>query len=73
MEPFFTQLISGIQAELSRTTPALLFTVAEDQDAEIAMYRSWWAQRRVDGVFLVDLQIGDQRVAVLEELQMPPW
>ena len=35
------------------------------------MYRSWWAQRRVDGVFLVDLQVGDRRVAVLEELRMP--
>ena len=71
MEPFFTQLISGIQAELSQDHTPLLFSMAEDQDAEIAMYRSWWAQRRVDGVFLVDLQVGDRRVAVLEELKMP--
>jgi DNA-binding LacI/PurR family transcriptional regulator len=71
VEPWFTQLISGIQAELSGDRTALLFTVAEDQDAEIALYRSWWAQRRVDGVFLVDLQAGDRRVAVLEELTMP--
>jgi len=71
VEPWFTQLISGIQAELSGDHTALLFTMAEDQDAEIALYRSWWAQRRVDGVFLVDLQIGDRRVSVLEELRMP--
>ena len=71
MEPFFMQLISGIQAELSGGETALLFTTAEDQAAEIEMYRSWWAQHRVDGVFLVDLQIGDQRVPVLEELRMP--
>jgi DNA-binding LacI/PurR family transcriptional regulator len=71
MEPFFMQLISGIQTELSGGHTALLFTTAESQAAEIAMYRSWWAQRRVDGVFLVDLQIGDQRVPVLEELRMP--
>jgi DNA-binding LacI/PurR family transcriptional regulator len=71
VEPWFTQLISGIQAELSGEHTALLFTMAEDQDAEIALYRSWWAQRRVDGVFLVDLQIGDRRVAILEELRMP--
>jgi len=71
VEPWFTQLISGIQAELSGDHTALLFTMAEDQDAEIALYRSWWAQRRVDGVFLVDLQIGDRRVAILEELKMP--
>jgi DNA-binding LacI/PurR family transcriptional regulator len=70
-EPFFMQLISGIQAELSTDHAALLFTMAEDQDAEIALYRRWWAQRRVDGVFLVDLQIEDRRVAILEELHMP--
>jgi DNA-binding LacI/PurR family transcriptional regulator len=71
VEPFFMQLISGIQAELSADHTSLLFTVAEDQDAEIATYRSWWAQRRVDGVFLVDLQIDDRRVSILEELRMP--
>jgi DNA-binding LacI/PurR family transcriptional regulator len=71
VEPWFMQLISGIQGELSTDHTPLLFTMAEDQDAEIAMYRSWWAQRRVDGVFLVDLQIGDARVPVLEELRMP--
>jgi DNA-binding LacI/PurR family transcriptional regulator len=71
VEPFFQQLISGIQAELAAARQPLLFTVAEDQAAEIAMYRSWWAQRRVDGVFLVDLQINDERVGVLEKLHMP--
>ena len=71
VEPYFMQLISGIQAELSQNHVTLLFTVAEDQDAEIAMYRAWWAQRQVDGVFLVDLRVDDHRVAVLEELGMP--
>ncbi|MGO9078948.1 MAG: LacI family DNA-binding transcriptional regulator [Streptosporangiaceae bacterium] len=71
IEPFFMQLLSGIQAELSRDHTALLFTMAEDQAAEMETYRSWWAQRRVDGVFLVDLQVGDQRVPMLGNLQMP--
>ncbi|WP_055591414.1 LacI family DNA-binding transcriptional regulator, partial [Streptacidiphilus griseoplanus] len=64
-------LISGIQAELSSDGTPLLFTVAEDQRAELDTYRAWWAQRRVDGVFLVDMQTQDARVAVLEELGMP--
>src|ERR1700691_2581796 len=51
LEPFFMQLISGIQSELSADGTPLLFTVAEDQQAELAIYRSWWARRRVDGVF----------------------
>ncbi len=71
VEPFFMQLISGIQAELSLEHTALLFTVAEDQAAELELYQSWWARRRVDGVFLVDLQIDDQRVAFLQEMRMP--
>src|SRR6516225_2817349 len=70
-EPFFMQLVGGIQAELTRQHITLLFTMAEDQDAEIEMYRRWWAQRRVDGVFVVDLQVNDRRIPVLEELHMP--
>ncbi len=71
IEPYFSQLIAGIQDELSQRHVLLLFTHAEDQAAEIEMYRTWWAQRRVDGVFVVDLQVRDRRVAVLEELGMP--
>jgi DNA-binding LacI/PurR family transcriptional regulator len=71
IEPYFMQLISGIQAELSRQHVTLLFTMAEDAGAEIEMYRRWWAQRRVDGVVLVDLQVNDSRIGVLEELHMP--
>ena len=71
LEPFFMQLISGIQAELARDATPLLFTLAQDQQAEIALYRDWSARRAVDGVFLVDLQVDDARVAVLRELQLP--
>ncbi len=70
-EVFFMQLISGIQAELAQNHITLLFTMAEDQAEEIRMYRTWWAQRKVDGVFLVDLQVRDRRIGVLEELSMP--
>ncbi len=71
IEPYFMQLISGIQAELSQQHVTLQFTMVEDQEAEIGMYRTWWAQRKVDGVFLVDLQVSDRRVAVLAELGIP--
>ncbi|MFC4884897.1 LacI family DNA-binding transcriptional regulator [Streptomyces beijiangensis] len=71
LEPFFMQLISGIQSELTRDATPLMLTMAEDQAAEVALYKSWWAQRRVDGVFLVDLQADDARVTVLEQLGMP--
>jgi len=70
-EIFFMQLISGIQGELAGKHVTLLFTLAENQADEIRLYRSWWAQRKVDGVFLVDLQVRDRRIRVLEELSMP--
>jgi DNA-binding LacI/PurR family transcriptional regulator len=71
IEQYFMQLLSGIQTELAGHHVTLLFTMAENADDEIRMYRQWWAQRRVDGVIVVDLQVNDRRVGVLEELNMP--
>ncbi|HEX9624305.1 MAG TPA: LacI family DNA-binding transcriptional regulator [Streptosporangiaceae bacterium] len=80
VEPYFMQLISGIQDELSGSSgdaglagdhTALLFTLVQDTKAEIELYRNWWAQRRVDGVFLVDLQVRDRRIAVVRDLGLP--
>jgi DNA-binding LacI/PurR family transcriptional regulator len=71
IEPFLMRLVSGIQAELAPHQVTLLFTMTEDSDAEIELYRQWWAQRRVDGVFVVDLRVNDPRVPALEKLRMP--
>jgi DNA-binding LacI/PurR family transcriptional regulator len=71
IDPFFMQLISGIQAELAAHQLLLQFTMTEDVGAEIDLYRQWWAQRRVDGVFIVDLQVDDCRIAAIEKLRMP--
>ena len=70
-ETFFMQLISGIQAELTEDHITLQFAMVEDQAEEIRMYRTWWAQRKVDGVFLVDLQVRDRRISALTGLGMP--
>ena len=71
IEPFFMQLISGIQADLTKHHVTLQFSMAEDQQDEIDLYRLWWAQRRVDGVFVYDLQRDDRRIGLLERLRMP--
>jgi DNA-binding LacI/PurR family transcriptional regulator len=71
IEPYFMQLVSGIQAELAPHQIMLQFTMTEDMDAEIELYRQWWAQRRVDGVFVVDLQVDDRRIPAIENLRMP--
>ncbi|WP_309054020.1 LacI family DNA-binding transcriptional regulator [Streptomyces sp.] len=71
LEPFFGQLLSGLQAALSTRGTALQLLVVEDTAAEIEVYRRWTSEHRVDGFVLVDLQVRDPRVPVLEELGVP--
>jgi DNA-binding LacI/PurR family transcriptional regulator len=71
IEPFFMELISGLEAELSARSYALTLQVVADVGAELEVYRRWWAERRVDGVILVDLRMNDERVPELEKLGLP--
>ncbi|MFB7467935.1 LacI family DNA-binding transcriptional regulator [Streptomyces sp. NPDC056224] len=71
VESFFLQLVSGIQEVLSAARTALLFQVVEDIDAECAVYRRWWAERRVDGVLVVDPRMTDPRPELLRQLALP--
>ncbi len=71
LEPFFIELISGIESELSERSIALTIQLVHDVDQEIAVYRRWWAERRVDGVLMVDLRTDDPRVGELRRLGLP--
>jgi DNA-binding LacI/PurR family transcriptional regulator len=71
VEPFFIKLLSGIENTLAARSIALLLQVVPGHDAEVEAYRRWFAERRVDGIFLIDLRIEDKRVLVLEELGLP--
>ncbi len=70
-EPFFMELLAGIEAELSARSIALTIQVVQDVRAEVAVYRRWWAEHRVDGVFLVDLRTDDPRIDELVQLGLP--
>ena len=65
------KLLSGIENTLAARSTALLLQVVPDHDGEVEAYRRWWAERRVDGIFLIDLRVEDKRVLVLEELGLP--
>ncbi|MFD5830073.1 LacI family DNA-binding transcriptional regulator [Lentzea sp. NPDC060358] len=67
-EAFFFQLIAGMQSEMSS---ALLLQVVSSRSAEIELYQRWWAEHRVDGVFLVDLLVDDPRVELMSSLGLP--
>ncbi|MFD9738392.1 LacI family DNA-binding transcriptional regulator [Umezawaea sp. NPDC059074] len=71
VEPFFVQLIAGIQDALADGPTALLLQVTDDSAAELEAYRRWWAGRRVDGVLLADLRASDPRVDLVRELGLP--
>ncbi|GAA3274266.1 LacI family DNA-binding transcriptional regulator [Streptomyces lavendulae] len=71
VESFFLQLVSGIQEVLSAERIALLFQVVEDIEAECAVHRRWWAERRVDGVLVVDPRTSDPRPELLAGLGLP--
>lgn len=71
LEPFFMELISGLEEELAAHSYGLLVQMAHDEAAEAARYRSWWQERRVDGVLVCDVREGDERIAELGRLQMP--
>ncbi|WP_327107617.1 LacI family DNA-binding transcriptional regulator [Nonomuraea glycinis] len=71
VEPFFMELISGIETELSTRSYALMLQVVTSPEQEMEIYDRWWGEGRVDGAFLVDLRFADPRVSALKELGLP--
>lgn len=70
-ERFFFEFIVGMQGELAVDGLALVLQIVETTTEEISAYRSWWAQRRVDGAVVVDPHSEDPRLTVLGELGLP--
>jgi DNA-binding LacI/PurR family transcriptional regulator len=70
-EPFYTEFIAGVESELSARSIALTIQLARNVSDEIAVYRRWWGERRVDGILLVDLRVDDPRVEEIARLGLP--
>jgi DNA-binding LacI/PurR family transcriptional regulator len=70
-EPFYAQLIYGMQSILSARSVALLLQVVDDTEAELTVYRRWAGEQRVDGLLLVDPQTKDPRIQAVADLGMP--
>jgi DNA-binding LacI/PurR family transcriptional regulator len=73
VEPFFMALVSGLEAQLSTRSYALLLQMvpAGDTKAEIEVFRQWWIEGRVDGVLLCDIRADDPRVPAVAEIGVP--
>jgi DNA-binding LacI/PurR family transcriptional regulator len=62
--------VGGIERELAGAGIVLQLAIAQGVEAE-ETYRDWWASRRVDGVLVIDLEPGDQRIPLLRNLNVP--
>lgn len=70
-EPYFMELVAGIEQALAGQSTALVLKMVESLEEEIAVHDRWWAERRVDGVLVMELRAGDPRLAALNRLGMP--
>jgi DNA-binding LacI/PurR family transcriptional regulator len=71
VEVFRRELIAGIQTELSARGFGLALQFVASLDEEAAVHRRWAAERRVDGVLVIDLRVDDPRLPALAESGLP--
>ncbi|MDI5966141.1 LacI family DNA-binding transcriptional regulator [Streptomyces sp. SL13] len=69
-DPFFSTFIAGVESVLTARGHGLMLNVAAPAQ-EAATYRRLAADRRVDGVLITDLRVGDPRPALVTALRMP--
>lgn len=67
-DPFFPSFIAGVEDAFSVSGQVLVLAVATPGRQEEETYRGLAADRRVDGVILMDLRAGDPRIALVQEL-----
>ncbi|MFF7291101.1 LacI family DNA-binding transcriptional regulator [Microbacterium sp. NPDC008134] len=70
-DPFFPQFVAGVESFLSTVGYALVLQVVDGEEAEREAYSRFAHEARVDGVFLTDLRVEDERPAELSALGMP--
>lgn len=68
-EPYYMSQLAGVEAELGETGQSLLLRmVGTTPGLDVAVYRRWSAEGRVDGVLLFDITVDDPRPGLLDAL-----
>ena len=65
------EFIAGVEAELSPRSIGLTIQLVGSVEEEIEIYRRWFGEHRVDGVFVVDVRHDDPRVEALQAMGLP--
>lgn len=71
IDPYFMELFAGIEDELAGTDVALVVKLVTGRGEETGLYRRWGRERRVDGVLLLDYELGDTRADTLDSIGLP--
>lgn len=71
LDPFFGAFINGIESWIDERDFALVLQTSSDAAGALERYRRLAAGRRVDGVFLNEIEVDDPRVALVKELGLP--
>lgn len=71
LEPFYTDLLAGMEEELDAHGASVFVHVVPDLDAELVAYRQWAREGLVDAVVISDLVEGDPREQACRELGLP--
>ena len=71
VEVFRRQLIAGIQTELTERGFGLALQFVSDLAEEVDVHRRWSAERRVDGVLIIDPRPGDPRLEAVDRIGLP--
>lgn len=70
-EPYFHELIAGIERATLPSGHSVLMRVLPDHDQEARTYRKWAEQGRVACVLIVDVLLDDTRPALVRQLGLP--
>jgi len=71
LDPFFGAFIGGVEAYLDERDYALVLQMSSSATQTLDRYRRLAGDRRVDGVFLNEIEIDDARIALVRELELP--
>jgi DNA-binding LacI/PurR family transcriptional regulator len=70
-DPFFGEVIAGVQPVLTERLYTLLVSVVSSLDDELAVYRRLVESQQVDGFFLIDHRTDDPRYQLITKAGLP--
>ena len=71
LDPFFGGFIGGIEDAIDPRGYALVLQISSETDEVLQRYEKLAAGRRVDGVFINDIEVDDPRIPLLQKLELP--